>query len=119
MWSNCPATDGSVAAVLCVGGPIKYKPRAGSGLTYKWLMTHVVPSIKAHYSDPSNKIAEVLAMPVLWCEFQSGLEHMLSPEVRSRIRTAYELIRPEDFHADWNPVDKVPLIVTVGSTSYV
>ena len=105
-------TDGSVAAVLCVGGPIKYKPREGSGLTHQWLMTNVVPGIKTHFTDPSNKIAEVLSMPVLWCAFQPGLEHMLSEDVRARICNAYESIRPDEFHADWNPIVKVPLIVT-------
>ena len=28
------------------------------------------------------------------------------------MRNAYELICPDDFHADWNPIVKVPLIVT-------
>ena len=78
-------TDGHVASILRVGGPIKYKPRAGCGINHQWLMTNVVPGFKGHYVDPSNKIAEVLAMPELWCAFQPGLEHMLCPEVRARI----------------------------------
>ena len=69
--------------------------------------------INAFFSaDESNRIAEILALPVLWCAMQPGLENMLSAAVRARIRIAYELIRPDDFHADWNPVIKVPLIVT-------
>ena len=76
-------------------------------------MDNVVPSINAFFgADESNKIAEVLALPVLWCAMQPGMENMLSAGVRGRIRIAYELIRPDDFHADWNPVIKVPLIVT-------
>ena len=62
-------TDGHVASILCVGGPIKYKPRPGCGITHQWLMTHVTPGIKAHYSDPSNKLAEVLSLPLLWAAF--------------------------------------------------
>ena len=53
-----------------------------------------------------------MAMPVLWCAFQPGLEYMLSTDVCARIRHAYESICPEDFHADWNPIVKVPLVVT-------
>ena len=61
-------TDGNVASVLAVGGPVKYKPRAGCGVTHQWLMTHVVPGIKAHFSgDESNKIAEVLHACSLVC----------------------------------------------------
>ena len=93
---------------------MKYKPRPGSsGITHQWLMTHVVPGIKGHFSqDESNKLAEVLSLPVLWAAFQPGLEYMLSVAVRTRIRVAYQAIRPDDFHADWNPIVKVPLIVT-------
>ena len=106
-------TDGHVASILSVGGPVKYKPRPGSGLTHQFLMTHVVPGIKGHFAaDESNKIAEVLALPVLWAAFQPGLEHMMDPEVRTRIRNAYDGIRPNDFHAHWNPIVKVALIVT-------
>ena len=101
-----------VANTLCVGGPIKYKARAGSGLTHAWLMEHVVPGIKAHFqNDASSKVAEVLALPVLWCAMAPGMEHMLTAAIRARIRIQYELIRPEDFHDDWNPVVKAPLLV--------
>ena len=105
-------TDGHVASILAIGGPVKYKARAGSGFTHQFLMQHVVPGIHQHYGDASNRIAEVLALPLLWAAFQPGLEHMMSAPVRARIRIQYELIRPDDYHADWNPVSKVPLIVT-------
>ena len=105
-------TDGMVANTLCVGGPVKYKARAGGGLTHAWLMENVVPGIKGHFQDdPANKLAEVLALPVLWCAMQPGLENMLTAAIRARIRIAYELIRPEDFHQEWNPVVKAPLLV--------
>ena len=64
-------------------------------------MEHVVPGIKEHFAgDESNSVAEALSFPVLWAAFQPGLEHMLSAAVCARIRVAYDLIRPDDFHAD-------------------
>ena len=76
-------------------------------------MQHVVPGIHGFYgADESNRIASILALPLLWAAHQPGLEHLMSVPVRARIRIQYELIRPDDFHSDWNPVVKAPLIVT-------
>ena len=105
-------TDGKVAAVLCIGGPVKYKARAGSHLTFQFIKDHVVPGIFQHFTaDENNKITGILGLALLWAAHQPGLEHMMADEVRLRIRNAYANIRGEN-PADWNPVAKIPLIVT-------
>ena len=38
-------TDGRVAAVLCVGGPVKHKLKPGSNVTHQFLVDVVVPGI--------------------------------------------------------------------------
>ena len=105
-------TDGKVAACLCIGGPVKYKPKSGSGLTYEFLKTKACPGIFQHFAgDENNKIGCVLAMPLIWAAHTPGLEHLMSDEVRLRIKNAYDQIRG-DHAADWNPICKVPLVVT-------
>jgi hypothetical protein len=42
-------TDGHVASILCVGGPIKYLARNGSGVTLEFLKEHAVPGIHEFY----------------------------------------------------------------------
>ena len=72
-------TDGHVASVLCVGGPVKHKLKPGSNVTHQFLMDVVVPGIAKHYSnDENNKIASALALPLLCSAHHPGLEHMMS-----------------------------------------
>jgi hypothetical protein len=98
-------TDGHVAAILCVGGPIKYLCRNGSGITLEWMHEHVVPGIHSHFQgDGSNFVAGVLSHAFMFAAFHPGLEHMLPDTIRNQIRNAYDAIRPEDFHDDWNPI---------------
>jgi hypothetical protein len=75
-------TDGKVAGVLCVGQPVKYKLKAGSGVTRDWLLTYVVPGIRDHYDTDSNhRIADVLALPLLCACLNPDLEHLMSKAV--------------------------------------
>jgi Transcriptional activator of glycolytic enzymes len=60
---------------------------------------------------PNNKIGSVLALPLLWAAHQPGLEHLMSSVVRMRIKEGYNIIRGDN-DADWNPVEKVPLVIT-------
>ena len=103
-------TDAKVAAVLCVGGPVKYKLKPGSNVTTLFLTETVAPGIDAYFTDESNKISEVLAKALLWACHEPSLEHMVSDTVRNRVRAGYNLIRGEH-PADYNPVEKVHLQV--------
>lgn len=106
-------TDGKVAGVLCVGQPVKYKLKENSGVTREWLLTNVVPGIRDHYdTDPNNRIADVLALPLLYACLEPGLEHLMEPAVRQRVMSAWEQMREEEDHElEWNPVQKVVLQV--------
>jgi Transcriptional activator of glycolytic enzymes len=105
-------TDGRVAAILCVGGPIKYKLKTNSHVTDAFLKDVVCPGIFKHFeNDANNKIGSVLALPLLWAAHQPGLEHLMSNVVRQRIKEGYNVIRGDN-DPDWNPVVKVPLVIT-------
>jgi hypothetical protein len=102
-------TDAKVAGVLAVGGPIKYVVKEDSHVSDQFLMTIVAPKLTEHFeADPSNTIADVLAVPLLWAYHDPSVSHMIAPQVLNRVRAGYNTIcggHPEDY----NPVKKVPL----------
>jgi hypothetical protein len=104
-------TDGKVAAILCVGGPVKCALKENSHVTHQFLMEFVCPGIAGKFGgDDQNRIASVLALPLLWVAHHPGLEHMLMDQVRTRIQQGHSLIC-QDHPADLNPVKKVTLVV--------
>jgi hypothetical protein len=93
-------TDGKVAGVLCVGQPVKYKLKAGSGVTRDWLLTHVVPGIRDYYdTDSNNRIADVLALPLRYACLNPDLEHLMSKEVMERVEAAWSALQIGNGHA--------------------
>jgi hypothetical protein len=105
-------TDGKVGGILCVGQPVKYKLKPNSGITRQWLLTYVVPGIALQFSqDANNRIADVLALPLLFACMDPALEHLMHPEVRDQVRTAWHFLRGNNHTAEWNPVEKVVLQV--------
>jgi len=106
-------TDGKVSGVLCVGQPVKYKLKPNSGITRDWLLTNVVPGIRDHFdTDSNNRIADVLALPLLFACLDPELEHLMSQEVMERVEAAWHQLRMGTDHPiDWNPVEKVVLQV--------
>jgi hypothetical protein len=59
-------TDTKVAGILCIGGPVKYVAKTGSNVTRAFLVDMVCPRIANFFPEEHNKIAEVLALPLLW-----------------------------------------------------
>jgi Transcriptional activator of glycolytic enzymes len=106
-------TDGKVAAVLCVGQPVKYKLKPNSGVTRDWLLANVVPGIRDHYqADAANRIADVLALPLLFACLEPGCEDLMTPAVYGRVRGSWIALSTQLEHdKDWNPVEKVVLQV--------
>jgi Transcriptional activator of glycolytic enzymes len=106
-------TDGKVAAVLCVGQPVKYKLKADTAVTRGWLLTNVVPGIHEFFEDDAaNRIADVLALPLLWACLDERARQLVPPEVSGRVRanwTAHCL--QHELDQQWNPVEKVILQV--------
>ena len=106
-------TDGKVAAILCVGQPVKYKLKPDTGVTRDWLLTNVVPGIEEHFSDdPANRIAAVLALPLLFACLDPIANRILSPAVVGRVRANWNThCVQHELPQDWNPVEKVVLQV--------
>lgn len=104
-------TDVRVAALLCPGGPIKYKIKGNSNVTHQFLIQSVVPNIAQRFgADRSNRIADVLGPALLWVCHEPGFEHLVSDDLREWVQAAYNRIRGDN-PADYNPVEKVPLHV--------
>jgi hypothetical protein len=105
-------TDAKLAAILAIGGPVRYKLKEDSHVSDQFLYDVVAPKIKEHFSsDASNGIARVLAPPLLWACHEASLSHMISPAVKARVQQGYNTIRGRN-PADYNPVVKVPLHVS-------
>jgi len=106
-------TDAKLAAILSVGGAIRYKLKEDSHVSHQFLMTVVAPKINEHFGgvDPSNRIADVLALPLLWACHEPSLSHLMSTLVRDRVLEGYSMIHG-GHPADYNPVVKVPLHVS-------
>jgi hypothetical protein len=104
-------TDAKLAGVLAVGGPIRYKLKEDSHVSNHFLTHIVVPKIDEHFVDPSNTIANVLSLPLLWACHEPSLVHMMSDAVRARVQEGYNTIRGGQ-SASYNPVMKVPLHIS-------
>jgi hypothetical protein len=102
-------TDAKLAGVLDVGGPIRYKLKDDSHVSFQFLKSTVVPKMHAQFgADPSNLIVDVLALPLLWACHEPSLAHMIHPQVLSRVQQGYISIRGRHGNT-YNPVYKVPL----------
>jgi hypothetical protein len=106
-------TDGKVAGILCVGQPVKYNLKANAGVTRDWLLTNVVPGIRDYFdADAHNKVADVLALPLLYACLEPGCEDFMTAAVCGRVRGAWiALCTQHDNEQNWNPVEKVVLQV--------
>ena len=106
-------TDGKVAAVLCVGQPVKYKLKADTAVTRGWLLANVVPGIHEHFADDTaNRIADVLALPLLWACLDPVASQLISPAVGGRVSANWTIHCVEhELPRDRNPVEKVVLQV--------
>ncbi|KAI2507360.1 hypothetical protein MHU86_7080 [Fragilaria crotonensis] len=105
-----PYPDAKVAAVLAVGGPMKYVVKNGSGILDNWLLSHVVPHLSRSVTL-SQQVALVLAPPVLWAAFEDSMESYMPVNLRNRIQTAYNALENR-LPVGQNPVQRIPIIVT-------
>lgn len=95
--------DAKVAAILCVGGAIKYALVEDSGVTIPWLKENVVPGLYDYFGD--EKIVDVLALPLLWVCMNPDMINIAPLTIATRIKEAYEKIRVLDLNV--NPVKRV------------
>ena len=102
-----PYADAKVAAALSMGGPVKYKLKANSGITDDWICEHVVPHIRDFYGEHSS-VPKVLGRALLWAIMDGNLDYRLPEAIRQPTRRAYSEL--EGRLADGvNPVEKVSI----------
>ena len=94
--------DAKVAAILCVGGPVKYGFEEGvDGITDEWLFQNVVPNIRRRFPNDRN-LCVVLAKALLYICLKHQSEDdddtvIPVPEhIREKIRAAYNMLGLEE-----------------------
>ena len=100
-----PWPDVKVASKLCMGGPIKYSLKDGSGLSDNWVVTNVSPHIASTYS---MGVAAILGKAILWAMFDdiANDTDRVPMGIHQRIMSAYHLV-PDKLPDDENPVKKI------------
>jgi hypothetical protein len=105
-------TDAKLTGVLAAGGPIRYKLKDAIHVSLQFLKSTVAPKIHKHFgADPSNSIADVLALTLLWACHEPSLAHMIHPQVLSRVQQGYNSIHGQH-DITYNTVYKVPLHIS-------
>ena len=61
--------------------------------------------------DNTNKVAEVLALPLLFATFDPSINYVMTDKVHNHIQAGYRELQGKDIKGDYNPVEKVSLIV--------
>jgi hypothetical protein len=106
------ATDAKLADVLAVGESIRYKLKDDSHVSLQFLKSTVAPTMHEHFgADPSNSIADVMALPLLWACHEPSLAHMINPQVLARVQQGYNIIYGKH-GITYNPVYKVTLHIS-------
>ena len=104
-----PYVDAKVAALLCVGGPCKYKVREDAGITNQWILQNVMPHGRTKTGDET---AIVLGRALLWLAFSTVGEENMPHHLYQRIHDAYRAVNNDLPDGITNPVDKLPVVVT-------
>ena len=98
--------DGKVVAALCMGGPMKYVYREGSGLTDAFLTDEVCPHIRAKFG---SRVAVVLGKSLLWACKEPEMISQVPACLRQRVIQAYEGVM--QLEEDINPIQKRWIVV--------
>jgi len=102
---TCP--DEKVCNKLCVEGPCKCSILEDCGLTYAFILEHVVPNIRTGLLDSS---AKVLCRAIRWLIMSPGGD-LVPQSTRQRVKTAFaSVLIGED--ENLNPIKKVVVIIT-------
>lgn len=108
-----PYPDAKVAAVLCPGGPVKYKVRTDANIDFRFILRCVCPKIA---SKLGNDVAIILGRALLWGAFtqpnDDDNESIMPHWLADRIRNKYRVHIQNDLAPGINPIEKVAYIVT-------
>ena len=99
--------DAKICGMLCPGGPIKYKLKAGLAnlVTDDWLFTNCVPHIRLRFPN-DRRLCRILGLSTLCACCDPALREMLPEAQRNRLAAALQGV---DYGV--NAVEKIPLHV--------
>jgi hypothetical protein len=104
--------DVKLAGILAIGGPVRYKLKAGSHASNSFVQGIVTPKMHENFgANQSNNIVDMLVLPLMWAYHEPTLDHMIAPEVLLIIQEGYSIIRGGNA-ATYNPISKVPLHIS-------
>ena len=101
--------DARIAALLCRGGPVRYKLKDGITIPEEWLFANVVPHIRARYPNDA-RLCSVLALPLLFICLRSDDSVHVPDVLRNHVRSKYSLLGLNEEQ----PVEKIALHVYRG-----
>jgi hypothetical protein len=107
--TETPYVDAKVASVLCLGGAIQYKLQKDSGISYGWLYENFVSHMLNLYPASQNRVAKILALPLLWACLDADACKIVPAAVSGRVKAAYLTI--QQLPNDINPVKRVPIMI--------
>ena len=82
--------DSKIAGVLCKGGPIKHKLKAGlDHITDEWLFTHCVPHIRNRFPN-DRRFCRILALATLFAYCDPTLRASLPEVQRERMEAGMQ-----------------------------
>ena len=101
--------DARVAALLCRGGPVRYKLKDGISIPDEWLFANVVAHIRKRYPN-DTRLCSVLALPLLFICLGSDENVHVPGVLRNHVRSKYSLLGLDEEQ----PVEKIALHVYRG-----
>ena len=104
-----PYPDAKVAAVLAVGGPVKYELRDGCGLTDQWVLENIGNNIAKVFP---YMVAIVLGKALLWAIFDKETSKILDESMVARVRDSVNRLTSRVLNVGVNPVEKVALLIS-------
>ena len=103
--TSLPYPDAKVAAILAIGGAIKYKTKRDSNISGDFILENVVPRT---YTLKNRNVSLILGTALLWAVFDHDMSKILNASYVQQVINAYDSIGGT-LPPGENPVSKIPL----------
>lgn len=87
--------------MLCIGGPIKYKLRMGTGLTEDWFYRHISRYISQLYP---RAVALLFGKALLWGIFDEKISAVMDTRYVACVKAAYSQVKGNLLEESVNPI---------------
>ena len=81
--NSIPYPDAKVAAILCIGGAVKYSVRTGTNINSDFILTHVCPNIKNTFP---REVSLVLGTALLWEFYDDGISQIFPQDIVDAVK---------------------------------